>query len=88
MSDSAPPAPGTVLRYAYLWADEHAAGREEGRKDRPAVVLVAAVRIAKTDIRVLALAVTHAAPRHPDDAVAFPSAEKRRSVLTTRPPGS
>ena len=36
-----PPVPGLVIRYSYLWADEHTRGREEGVKDRPcAIVLV------------------------------------------------
>jgi hypothetical protein len=30
------PEPGLVISYAYLWHDEHHAGREEG-KDRPSV---------------------------------------------------
>ena len=33
------PAIGDVIRYAYLWSHEHAAGREEGSKDRPAAVV-------------------------------------------------
>ncbi|WP_156910168.1 hypothetical protein [Rubritepida flocculans] len=37
------PAVGDVIRHAYLWSHEHAAGREEGSKDRPAAV-VALVR--------------------------------------------
>ena len=35
------PQPGQVLRYAYLWADEQKAGREEGAEDRPCIVIVA-----------------------------------------------
>ena len=35
------PEPGLVLNYAYLWHEEHRAGREEGRKDRPSVVICA-----------------------------------------------
>jgi hypothetical protein len=34
------PKPAQVLRYAYLWADEHADGREEGTKDRPVAVVL------------------------------------------------
>ncbi len=32
------PAPGVVVRYAYLWADKANAGHREGRKGRPCVV--------------------------------------------------
>src|ERR1700736_2923482 len=35
------PEPGLVISYAYLWHREHQAGREEGRKDRPSVIIVA-----------------------------------------------
>lgn len=44
MIASAPPQPGSVIGYAYLSADENAAGREEGRKDRPSLVLALAVQ--------------------------------------------
>lgn len=35
------PAPGLVISYAYLWRNEHAEGHEEGRKNRPCVIVVA-----------------------------------------------
>jgi len=35
------PEPGLVISYSYLWHYERAAGVEEGRKDRPCVILVA-----------------------------------------------
>ena len=53
------PAPGMVVRYAYLCADEAEAGRREGRKDRPCVVVVAAER--QGDGRVRVAPITHAA---------------------------
>ncbi len=34
------PEVGQVIRYAYLWKDEAAGGQEEGRKDRPAAVIL------------------------------------------------
>jgi len=80
-----PPRPGDVIRYAYLWADEHASGRSEGRKDRPAVVLALSVVAEAGEPRVLVLAVTHAPPRNPGDAVAFPGALKRSIGLDDRP---
>jgi hypothetical protein len=80
-----PPQPGSVIHYAYLWADERAAGREEGLKDRPALVLALAVRAEGDETQVLVLAVTHSPPRDPADAVAFPAAEKRRLGLDDAP---
>jgi hypothetical protein len=80
-----PPAPGTVSRYAYLWADEHAAGQDECRKDRPALVLALAVHTEARATRALVLAVTHAPPRDKLGAIAFPAAEKRRLGLDDAP---
>jgi hypothetical protein len=88
MSGSHAPPPGSIIRYAYLWADEHAAGRDEGHKDRPTLVLVVAVHtdhIAAGAARVLVLAVTHTPPRDELDAVPLPQAEKRRLGLDDIP---
>jgi hypothetical protein len=72
--------PGLVIRYAYLWADEHDAGREEGAKDRPAAVVVA-----HTDrngqLVVVVLPVTHSAPSDPTEAIEIPPDTKRRLGL-------
>jgi hypothetical protein len=35
------PEAGLVISYAYLWHHEHLAGQEEGRKDRPTVIVLA-----------------------------------------------
>jgi hypothetical protein len=80
----APPRPGSVIRYAYLWADEDAVGREEGRKDRPVLVL-AATTAAEAAIRLLVLAITHAPPRSPVDAVFLPPEVCRRIGLDADP---
>lgn len=40
-----PPEPGAVIRYSYLWAAEQDQGREDGRRDRPCVVIVATRRV-------------------------------------------
>jgi hypothetical protein len=85
VSGGQPPAPGSIIRYAYLWADEHSAGREEGRKDRPALVLALAVRLEGDGSQVLVLAVTHTPPSNPADAVPFPLAEKARLGLDDIP---
>ena len=85
MIASVAPKPGSVLRYAYLWADENSAGRDEGRKDRPAMVLALSVRAAGADTQLLVLAVTHTPPAEPANAVAFPAEEKRRLGLDDLP---
>lgn len=38
------PVPGLVIRYVYLWHDEHLRQRESGSKDRPCMVVVAVQR--------------------------------------------
>lgn len=38
------PFPGLVVRYAFLWSHEAARGQENGRKDRPCVVILARER--------------------------------------------
>lgn len=42
---------GDVIRYAYLWADEGARGREAARKDRPAVVVAVSVTAGPSQTR-------------------------------------
>lgn len=76
-----PPERGSIIRYAYLWADEHRRGREEARKDRPALVLALAVRRDDGQTELLVLAITHSPPADPSEAVALPVAIKRRLRL-------
>jgi hypothetical protein len=80
-----PPPRGAVIRYAYLWADEEARGREEGRKDRPALVLALSVRDVDGSVEVLVLAITRTPPADPAAAVPFPSDLKRRIGLDDAP---
>jgi hypothetical protein len=82
---SPPPEPGSVIRYAYLWADEDARGLEEGKKDRPSLVLAVSVMEADGAAQVLALAVTHTPPADPADAVPFPDSLKRGLGLDDTP---
>jgi hypothetical protein len=84
MSGNQPPAAGSVIRYACLRATEDAAGREEGRKDRHALVLALAVRSEGGETQVLVVAVTHTPPRDPEDAVPFPVGEKHSSYWPRR----
>ncbi|MBU6443244.1 MAG: type II toxin-antitoxin system PemK/MazF family toxin [Alphaproteobacteria bacterium] len=77
----APPERGSVIRYAYLWADEHRRGREEAQKDRPALVLALSVRTSDDRTEVLVLAITHTPPTRQTEAVALPPQVKRRLKL-------
>ena len=71
------PVPGLVIRYSYLWTQEHKRGQEEGVKDRPcAVVLVTANDDGNRIVTVLP--VTHTPPSDLALAVEIPPLVKRR----------
>jgi hypothetical protein len=74
------PVPGLVIRYSYLWASEHARGQEEGVKDRPCAVVLAATDEAGDQI-VTVLPISHTPPSNPLLAVEIPTATKRRLGL-------
>ncbi len=70
------PEPGLVISYAYLWHHEHEAGREEGRKDRPGVIVLAVDATV-----VVVLPITHTPPGDPAAAVEIPAPVKRHLGL-------
>ena len=74
------PEPGLVISYAYLWRHEHSAGREEGRKDRPCVMILA---IEKTDGEtvVTVAPVTHSPPKNFTEAIEIPLRVKENLKL-------
>jgi mRNA-degrading endonuclease toxin of MazEF toxin-antitoxin module len=74
------PEPGLVISYAYLWHHEREAGRQEGRKDRPSVIVLAIERPRNDTTVVVVLPITHAPPADPAGAVEIPAAVKRSSV--------
>lgn len=74
------PVPGLVIRYTYLWSEEHLRGQEEGVKDRPcAVILVTGDE--RGERMVTVLPITHSPPANPALAVEIPHATKRRLGL-------
>jgi len=48
------------VRYSFLWSSEARAGRAEGRKDRPCVIVIAIRRAGDGRFRVRVLPITHA----------------------------
>jgi hypothetical protein len=75
------PKVGWVFRYSYLWHWQHLEGREEGDKDRPALVLaIVATQDDGTPV-VRVLPITHSPPADPGDAIEIPAATKRRLGL-------
>ncbi len=70
------PEPGLVISYAYLWRREHDRGREEGRKDRPCVVVLAPEKAMGDAVRVTVAAITHTPPSLDSAAVEIPARVK------------
>ena len=78
------PEAGLVISYAYLWRYEREAGRDEGRKDRPSVIVLAVERQIDGATIVTVLPITHSPPAVPAAAVEVPVAVKRRLGLDDR----
>ncbi len=74
------PGSGLVLCYAYLWKREFDAGAREGRKDRPAVVVLARRDLGPSQVLYVA-PVSHSPPAAPHEAVEIPAVVKRHLGL-------
>lgn len=78
------PEPADVLSYSYLWAREADAGEDSGRKDRPAVVVVARI-VTGGRTRLLVAPITHTPPERRTDAIELPLNVKQRLGLDSAP---
>ena len=78
------PTPGRVISYSYLWAAERDKGAEDGRKDRPSVIVVARQIIGSREV-VTVVPITHTSPLDPSDAVEIPPALKAHLGLDGQP---
>ena len=76
-----PPEPGLVLNYAYLWHDEHAKGLEEGRKDRPSVIVLCVMQAEDQPVVVTVLPITNAPPEDASSALEIPPEIKKHLGL-------
>lgn len=56
------PEPGLVVSYAYVWRREYEAGQEEGRKNRPCVIVLS-VEKRNSGTRVTVAPITHTPPQ-------------------------
>ncbi|WP_428666541.1 hypothetical protein [Reyranella sp.] len=75
------PEPGLVISYSYLWHGEREIGQEEGRKDRPSVIVLAVVQETDETTVVTVLPITHSAPSDSRTAVELPMQVKRHLGL-------
>jgi len=80
-----PPRVGLVIRYAFLWSHEAARGANEGRKDRPCAVVVAARQQGTEEIRVIVAPITHEPPSDPSSAIELPPDVRRSLGLDSTP---
>lgn len=71
------PEPGLVIPYAYLWRHEERRGLEEGRKTRPAVIVLVVRRAGSGRDMVTVAPVTHSPPPADRHAVELPPGVKR-----------
>jgi hypothetical protein len=69
-----------VVRYAYLWHDEHMRGQEEGVKDRPSVIVMA-VQAQGNETIVTVAPITHTPPLDLMEAIEIPLPTKQRLGL-------
>jgi len=79
------PEPGLVISYAYLWHDEDAVGRVEGRKDRPCVIILSVEREAGGAVRVVVAPITHSRPGIEERGVEIPPRVKQHLGLDPLP---
>jgi hypothetical protein len=70
------PEPGLVISYSYLWHHEHLGGQEEGRNDRPCVIVLVTARQSDAATIVTVVPVTHSVPGDLAAAVEIPQAIK------------
>ncbi|HVY14630.1 MAG TPA: type II toxin-antitoxin system PemK/MazF family toxin [Rhodopila sp.] len=75
------PQLGLVIPYTYLWHHEYRAGNEEGRKNRPCVIVLAAASTDADITLVSVVPVTHSKPADLSLAVELPAAVKRHLGL-------
>jgi len=73
-----------VIRYSYLWTEDHARGQEEGVKDRPCAVILVTAGEAGEQV-VTALPITRTPPLNLRLAVEIPHMVKRRLGLDDVP---
>ena len=69
-----------MIGYAYLWRDEAKRGQIEGRKERPAVIVLSVTRQDERTVVTVA-PITHSPPARAELAVEIPPATKRRLGL-------
>lgn len=63
---------GDVIRYDYLWKQEHDAGRRDGAKDRPCAVVLTSTTREDGSKQVILVAISHTPPKPEEGAIDIP----------------
>ena len=66
------PEAGLVIPYNYLWRYEHRKGQDEGRKTRPAVIVLVVRKVEGNAQRVTVAPITHTPPDAKTEAIELP----------------
>ena len=74
------PEPGLVISYAYLWRREFEAGQEEGRKNRPCVIVLS-VEKHDSGTHVTVAPITHSPPSSDTQCLEIPLRVKQHLGL-------
>jgi mRNA-degrading endonuclease toxin of MazEF toxin-antitoxin module len=74
------PAPGLVIRFAYLWHRQAIEHRQEAEKDRPCLIL-----LHEDGKRTYVCPITHAPPLQPEAAIEIPARVKAHLGLDDAP---
>jgi mRNA-degrading endonuclease toxin of MazEF toxin-antitoxin module len=74
------PEPGLVISYAYVWRKEHEEGQEEGRKNRPCVIVLSAEKQDKA-MQVTVAPITHSLPNPASSCMEIPLRVKQHLGL-------
>jgi mRNA-degrading endonuclease toxin of MazEF toxin-antitoxin module len=74
------PEPGLVISYAYLWRRDYDAGQEEGRKNRPCVIVVS-VEKQESGTVVTVAPITHSPPQSGTPSMEIPPRVKQHLGL-------
>jgi hypothetical protein len=75
------PEVGLVVSYSYLWSEEAAKGRVEGRKDRPCAIVLSVKPSEGKSPTVVVVPITHSPPRDPSAALEIPQTVKHHLGL-------
>lgn len=77
------PEAGLVISYSYLWRYEHESGVEEGRKNRPCVIILSVEKQAG-DIIVTVAPITHYEPKDKKFGIEIPIGVKKHLRLDNK----